>query len=520
MKINRVRIENFRSLLKVDIPFDEITCFVGPTGAGKSTVLRALDWFFNGEKSVALDDEDLHSAGQSPRITVEVEFGCLTAEDHAALGSYAPPEADTVIIWRTWEGGDDKISGKGRAYPPFEEVRRHTAAMDKRRAYNALRDQRPDLGLPTAGSAAAVDDAMRTWETQHRDQLTETEIDGTHFFGFAGQSKLAELIDFVFISADLRAYEEADDRKMSAVGRILDHALDRSEAGQQIGMLEENIQRERLEIHEKVYGPALDDIADALSREVSAFTAGRKVRVTPVAQAPKPARTTFRVSVQDGAAETSVYRQGHGFQRALIIGALKLLAEYRRPDGSSRTLCLAIEEPELFQHPTQARTFADVLRELASSPDGRLQVMYATHNPVFIDPRGFHEIRRLSRDFVDGHPATQARWVTESDLCESLDSYVSERQIRSRAGISCTDTLAEAVFAEVALLTEGDTDGGVIVGCAQRQKINLGTCRVCVVHAGGKGNIILCHAILTALGVPCYVVFDGDEGSGNRSVQG
>ncbi|MFF3733610.1 AAA family ATPase [Streptomyces sp. NPDC002476] len=39
---------------QVDIAFEEITCFIGPTGVGKSTVLRALDWFFNGERSVSL----------------------------------------------------------------------------------------------------------------------------------------------------------------------------------------------------------------------------------------------------------------------------------------------------------------------------------------------------------------------------------------------------------------------------------------------------------------------------------
>ncbi|MET9373902.1 AAA family ATPase [Streptomyces sp. NPDC002992] len=41
MKIKRVRIENFCCLHQVDIAFDEITSFIGPTGVGKSTVLRA-----------------------------------------------------------------------------------------------------------------------------------------------------------------------------------------------------------------------------------------------------------------------------------------------------------------------------------------------------------------------------------------------------------------------------------------------------------------------------------------------
>jgi hypothetical protein len=60
-------------------------------------VLRALDWLFNGEKSVGLEDEDPHSSGDGTRITVEVEFAGLTASGREALGPrYAPPGADAI----------------------------------------------------------------------------------------------------------------------------------------------------------------------------------------------------------------------------------------------------------------------------------------------------------------------------------------------------------------------------------------------------------------------------------------
>jgi hypothetical protein len=521
MKIKRVCIENFRCLCKVDIEMEDVTSFLGPTGAGKSTVLRALDWFFNGEKSVALSDEDLHSARGSRRISVEVEFDGLTSRDRETLGHYASPETDSMIVWRTWEEGEDKITGKGLAFPLFEAVRQEGSAMDKRRAYGKLRDEQPGLGLPAAGSVAAVEEAMRAWELENRSQLTETEIEGTHFFGFAGQSKLAELIDFVFVSADLRAYEEADDSKFSALGRILDHAVDRSEAANEIRSAEEGIAQEREEIHKKVYGEVLDGISTALSREVSLLTFGRSVHVLPLVQVPKPVRTVFRVRVQDGAAETSVYRQGHGFQRALIIAALKYLAERRRPEAGTRTLCLAVEEPELFQHPAQARTFAEVLRGLVTSSEGLAQVMYATHSPVFIDHRHYREVRRLSRDFTDGHPTTTVNQVSDLELCETLEPYgVRADSVRKQTGLRCVSTLAEGFFADVAVLVEGDTDAAVILGCAERQNLNLGAQGIHIVSAGSKSKLMLCHAILRALNVRCYTVFDGDAGMDERKREG
>lgn len=514
MKITRVCIENFRCLHQVDIALEDITSFLGPTGAGKSTVLRALDWFFNGEKEVGLSAEDLHSSGSGSRIRVEVEFGGLTEADREVLGPhYAPLGADRLIVWRTWEGGEDKITAKGLAFPPFEEVRAGNGAMARRRAYRELREARPELGLPVAGTGGEVENAMRTWEVAHRDQLTETDIAGTHFFGFAGQGVLAKLVDFVFVSADLRAPEETHDSRASALGRLMDHAVNRAEATKRITEIEDNAAAERERVHHEAYGEVLAGLSAELSREVGLLTAGRQVQVMPMVQVPKPAKTQFRVTVQDGAADTSVDRQGHGFQRALILVALKYLAEHRLPGESARTLCLAIEEPELFQHPAQARTFAEVLRTLAGNSDRRAQVMYATHSPSFIDQRSYHEVRRLERGFADRHPMTAVGQVTQERLTETLEPYgVTADMVRWRAGIHSVESLAEAFFADVAVLVEGPTDRSIVQACAERQGINLGARGIVCVSAGGKDNLMLSHAILSALNVRCHVLFDGDVG--------
>ncbi len=53
MKIVSVKIKNFRGYREeVEIKFDDLTVFVGKNDVGKSTILEALDIFFDDGKGV------------------------------------------------------------------------------------------------------------------------------------------------------------------------------------------------------------------------------------------------------------------------------------------------------------------------------------------------------------------------------------------------------------------------------------------------------------------------------------
>lgn len=80
MSIQSVRIKNFRALKDVTIPFNSVTTFIGSNGAGKSTVLRALDWFFNG-KPGSLTEKDCSFGVNAEHIDVQVTFAELNDKD-------------------------------------------------------------------------------------------------------------------------------------------------------------------------------------------------------------------------------------------------------------------------------------------------------------------------------------------------------------------------------------------------------------------------------------------------------
>ncbi|MEU6798698.1 ATP-dependent endonuclease [Nonomuraea wenchangensis] len=508
MRIRRVAIKNYRCLRDVDIRFEDITTFIGPNGVGKSAVLRALDWFFNGT-SQTLSEDDVWAGAQDKQISVEVEFSDLTDVDRIALGKYAAGGVQTVRLSRRWENGRDKLSGHALTYPPFNDIRHVSGAIDRRKRYQELRERQPELNLPSAGSAKAVDDALSAWERNHPDELQGMELTtDTHFFGFAGQAKMTGLFDYVFVSADLRAGEEGRDSKGSVIGRILDQAINRSEAEAEIADLQMLVNANRESIQSKHFGEQLDTLSNRLTDEVKQLTMGRSVQVSSLVPELRLPQAQFQVSIQDGVARTRIDQQGHGFQRALLVTALRVLAQSDATENE-RTILLAIEEPELFQHPVQARAFAAVLRKLVGDIGRGIQIAYATHSPYFLEAEGFSEIRRMTRAFAGGAPSVEISSTTAEAIANRLSPLLDRSRVYRRLTSMCLANLPEALFGHVVILVEGNTDKGVLEGCGLRID-PLNRHGIVVAPAGGKDNIALAHAILTELGVPCYVVFDGD----------
>jgi len=487
---------------------------------GKSSVLRALDWYFNGGKSGDLTEEDVCVGAGHRRIEVEVEFGNLTEDDRAVLGDSLVLGDTTdahAIIGRSWEAGSASYWAHGRACPLFADIRAAESARERIQRYKQFRVEHQDFELPAANSAAAVEQELRSWESMHPDQLVMERLPRPDLFGVGGETQLSDVFDYVFVSADLRADEEARDVKSTIVGRILEHAIDRAGAESELADLVKPMADQYTAVEDKFFTQPLADLSDRLTQAVKEFTRGREISVKPALPEFRIPTVQFEVKVTDGLAITRVDQQGHGFRRALLISALRSLAD-STPAAGSRVMCLAIEEPELFQHPVQARAFATVLRGLAQHQSHGVQVAYATHSPFFLEAEGFAEVRRIARVPVPGTDTGAVKvYSTSLQAIEyRLAGTKEPAQVAKQLSGVFLKRLPEALFADAVILVEGTTDQAILEGCALREDA-LNVSGIVVVETNGKEGIPLAHSILEELGVPCFVMFDGDGRVGNRT---
>jgi predicted ATP-dependent endonuclease of OLD family len=502
------RIQRFRCLYDVTVEFDSLTVMIGANGSGKSSVLHALSWFFAGG---ALDPEDLSGCDPDATVSVSVTFSDLSDADRKVLESYGTGE--TATFWRTWSLQDGmKLTGRGVAFPPFEAIRAITGQVDLRKAYTEYRASNDGLGLPPVTSGPLAIAAMKEWETKNSGLLQTATTSATHLFGFVGGPRLAGRFDFVFVPAVLDADQQTHDARGTLLARLLERSTaNRGRIDERFSKLNEDVSSQILEIFEEEHKGALRQLSDRVTAALQTYIEDASISLQMRPPEFKVPALGVDMRVADGGVETDVGRQGNGFQRALLIATLQELALVETEDVPPG-IFLAIEEPELYQHPAQARHFERVLAELAHHEERVIQVALATHSPYFIDPGQYVRLRRFRkhRGPVE-YPTTEVTSATIEGVAKRLTGIVDETEVARRMNITLRRTLSEAVFAQAVLVVEGVSDSALLAGIADRDG-GFDGIGVAIVQTNGKTLIPIVWTILAELGIPTYTVFDGDRG--------
>jgi putative ATP-dependent endonuclease of the OLD family len=524
MKIESVYIKNFRCFKEDTIYFDDYTCLVGANGAGKSTVFSALHVFFRHYKDSKTDlskliDKDFHHSNTKEPIIIRVTFKDLNEQAKLDLRDYVRQDKLVVTAEATYDEPSQKAEvkqyGNRLGFQDFREYFEMDKAGKKAAElvafYNQLKEKYADL--PAVKTKDAMADALKEHEASHSEQCVLIPSEDQFYGATKGASKLAPHIQWVFVPGAKDVTEEGEESKNSALGQLLLRTV-RAKVNftERIASLREDANK----AYAKLLGEeqkVLDELSGSLKTRLSqwahpSINASVKWKQDPD-KSVKVEEPVAAIQIGERGFEGELSRFGHGLQRSYMLALLQELNSI--DDTLAPTLILCIEEPELYQHPPQARYLAETLQELA---DVNTQVMVCSHSPIFIPKTDFEKVR-IVREI--GTPVeTKTTRITYQELSDYLIT-IGGKPI-NRAGVVAklfpylSPSINEMFFCKVPIFVEGIEDIAYLKTYAElnAQSTDYRKLGCHLINADKKSNIIEPLAVAKLLKLDSFLVFDFD----------
>ncbi len=545
MIIKSIRVQNFRCIKDETLPCEKLTTLVGSNGSGKSSFLRALVMFYT--PTARYSEDDFYDIDTAQDISITVSFTDLTNEEKRLFRKYI--ENGTLTVEKIMEGPQSKRNqryhGTSLQHPAFEAFRSATG-MNLRKEYNNLRKSKYS-DLPKYTKKDEAETTLQAWEQSHSDQCIRQRDEG-QFFGFkeVGESHLERFTRFIFIPAVRDASEDAAEGRGTPLTEIMDFVV-RNALSQrsEIVELQEKTQQQYDHIVDPTKLPELQTLAHNLSDTLKTYVPNSGVELTwSVGDAIFIPMPQADIKLIEDDYLSSVERTGHGLQRAFILTMLQHLAvaqsplsetdekQNRRCERSGKSmlkipnLIIAIEEPELYQHPNRQRHLSKIFMQLTTGEIKGVaactQVIYCTHSPLFVDIKRFSTIRRLRKVLIEHNKPKQTRvnyttldevakviWIADGEQGKLYTGSTLEPRLQSLM----TPWMNEGFFADLAVLVEGPEDRAAILGIATALGYDFESIGISVIPCMGKRNLDRPITIFRKLQIPVYAIWDGDYGT-------
>ena len=532
MLISRIEIKNFRSIREATLNCSELTALLGRNGTGKSSYLYALDYFY--DVSASVKDEDYFDKDTSSSIELRVTFSKLNDKEKGEFSSYIHNENLTVTKRISFDGNksSQKYYAAAKQVSQFFQIRSTQGKREKVTEWNQLVNSGtlPDLTI-TVKKADDIDPLMIDYENSHPDlcELIERE---EQFFGPAsiGGGKLDKFTRFVLVPAVRDATEETTQKK-GAIPQLIDLiVLRKVNSRSDIQEFKQEFEERIKQLYSSQNLSELSNLGASLTTILQKYSPGAVLNLNwGDVKPPEIALPTAISTLIEDDFEGDISRKGHGLQRALILTLLQQLAitetlaqiSTDETQNESLDLILAIEEPELFLHPSRCRYLSSLFLELSSTNASNIQnqIIYATHSPYFVDLHRFNQIRCVRK--ISSPDSTTKQSVVSSfsleeaaiELARVSNANPSEftaESFKARAIPVMNVIVNEGFFADKIVVVEGISEVGILWKLQELLNLKWEEKGIVIVPANGKNNIDRPVVIFKGLGIPTYFIFDGD----------
>ena len=400
MKINKIRIKNFRGIKNSGIiELGNLNALVGKNDAGKSSILHAIDEFYNENKIL---------------------------EGHRYFG--AGDEATEIEIWF---GGVE-----------LEAIPKVLLDQD---GYLHVKKKANSIGETYKQSIITLDFA----KTEYKNMFQMTTAKQGTIFRSLGKEVPDEmnrevLFDLVNELVDIETsyVEEEYEIKSSMIKEIIkslypqfslflaDTSLDTSTSSFQNQF--KKIVTNAIEAHIQEFSNLQNEVDLTLTNEIRKIGQFMSTHYSGMMDL-KPDITyewqklvNFDVIMKDDQGyEINIANKGTGIQRLFMVSYFQYLAE--QTSENEKSYIFVIEEPETFLHPGAQRTLLDSLKRIAEVH----QVIISTHSPVFaseIDNRNIIVATKINGE----SQYSQGEGVSADLLVNELGVRASDNIVNSK----------------------------------------------------------------------------------------
>lgn len=394
MKITKIKLENFRSYKnEVTVDFSDLTVFVGKNDIGKSTILEAMDIFFNdGKGTVKIDKEDINKQSKeegNTEIKITVVFENLsnsltidstnptTLQNEYLLNS----ENQLEIIKKYPNAGKEKVFI--RANHPTNSKCQDLLLKKIRDLQNILDTE--NIACENRAKSAIARKAI--WEYYVNDlQLQEIEIDVTKEDAKNIWEQLKNYMPLYSLFQSDRKNSDGDDEVQNPMKLAVQEIL-RDET------LQNTLAQVANEVSQKLRAVA-DQTLEKLN-EMNPEIANSLNPVIPAAESLKWIDVFKNVSIT-GDEDIPINKRGSGVKRLVLLNFFRAEAERRRREQNVPSIIYAIEEPETSQHPSHQKKLIEAFMQLSTA--NNTQIILTTHSPAIVKMLEFEHLKLIIND--------------------------------------------------------------------------------------------------------------------------
>lgn len=370
MKLVSLQLENFRGYSKITtIDISDLTCLVGKNDAGKSTVLEALDFFFNEGGSngiIKVDKEDCSVNSNSDEILIGVTFTDVpekvildTSVETSLKDEFLLNKKGRLQVNKTIKNGK-VVSTKLIANYPKGEPNVHSLKIAE------LKKILKERNITVEDERVSSLCRKAILNSYAKDELIEIEIETKNEGGKVIWDELKKYLPVYSLFQSDRKNQDKDGEIQDPMREAVKEALSNKEIAETL----ENISIEVI--------TAVKDVTQRTLKKLEEMNPEIAKELEP--EIPKKIEWdkvfNFGLRSDNG---IPLNKRGSGVRRMILLNFFRAQAEKRREIESSSNIIYAFEEPETAQHPDYQRKLIESFVELSESKN--TQIIFTTHSP-------------------------------------------------------------------------------------------------------------------------------------------